>query len=133
MNKKNYQLDINETAIKCETNIEKGLTSDEVSTRLNKYGQNKLNEGKKRSIFMKFLDQLNDFMVFVLLGAALISVVLAVVQGESSEIFEGILILAIVLINAILGVIQEGKAEKALESIKKMSSPQQFYVMVLNK
>ena len=123
MNKKNYQLDINETAIKCETNIEKGLTSDEVSTRLNKYGQNKLNEGKKRSIFMKFLDQLNDFMVFVLLGAALISVVLAVVQGESSEIFEGILILAIVLINAILGVIQEGKAEKALESIKKMSSP----------
>jgi Ca2+-transporting ATPase len=123
MKEKYYQLSSEELIGKYESNLEKGLTNDEFNLRLEQYGQNKLNESKKRSLFMRFIDQLNDFMIFVLLGAAAISMILAFVNKEPSEIFEGLLILAIVLVNALLGIIQEGKAEKALESIKKMSSP----------
>ncbi|MDY0277414.1 MAG: cation-translocating P-type ATPase [Acholeplasma sp.] len=123
MKDKNYQLDVKTLEEKLSSNLKQGLTQNEVDLRLKRDGFNRLNEGKRRSMFMRFIDQLNDFMVFVLLGAAVISVILAIVNNEPSEIFEGVLILAIVLVNAFLGIIQEGKAEKALESIKKMSSP----------
>lgn len=123
MNKKNYQLSSVELIELTHSNLDQGLTSSEVAIRIERDGLNKLNEGKKRSLFMRLIDQLNDFMVFILLGAAVISIVLAIVNKEMADIFEGGLILAIVFINAILGLVQEGKAEKALESIKKMSSP----------
>ena len=123
MSKKNYQMSNLELIEKYDSNLETGLTSAEVNVRIERDGLNKLNEGKKRTLFMRFVDQLNDFMVFILLGAAAISMILAVVNKEPAEIFEGLLILGIVILNAILGLIQEGKAEKALESIKKMSSP----------
>src|SRR5690554_6263044 len=123
MKEKYYQLESDDLIKKYESNLEQGLTSEEFNLRIEKYGKNKLEETKKRSLFMRFIDQLNDFMIFVLLGAAAISMIVAIVNKEPSEIFEGLLILAIVLINAVLGIVQEGKAEKALESIKKMSSP----------
>jgi len=123
MKEKYYQLESDDLIKKYEYNLEQGLTSEEFNLRIEKYGKNKLEETKKRSLFMRFIDQLNDFMIFVLLGAAAISMIVAIVNKEPSEIFEGLLILAIVLINAVLGIVQEGKAEKALESIKKMSSP----------
>ena len=123
MKDKNYQIKTSELVEKHQSNLEKGLTQTEVNKRLESYGPNKLNEGKKRSLFLRFMDQLNDFMVFILLGAAAISIALAIYNKEMSEIFEGVLILAIVILNAVLGLVQEGKAEKALESIKKMSSP----------
>ncbi len=123
MKDKNYQIETSELIEKHQSNLEKGLTQTEVNKRLESYGPNKLNEGKKRSLFLRFMDQLNDFMVFILLGAAAISIALAIYNREMSEIFEGVLILAIVILNAVLGLVQEGKAEKALESIKKMSSP----------
>lgn len=123
MEKTNYQLDTSELIEKYESNMEKGLTADEFNLRLEKYGPNKLTEKKKRSLLMRFWDQLNDFMIYVLLGAAAISIILALVNDNPSEIFEGLLILTIVIVNAVLGIVQEGKAEKALDSIKKMSSP----------
>ena len=120
---KNYQINSEELINKFDSNLDVGLTKQEVQIRIERDGFNKLDEGKKRSLFMRLVDQLNDFMVFILLGAAAISIILAIVNNQMSEIFEGVLILGIVVLNAVLGLIQEGKAEKALESIKKMSSP----------
>ncbi|MDR0921381.1 MAG: cation-translocating P-type ATPase [Lactobacillales bacterium] len=97
----------------------KGLSSAEVQTRLKEYGYNVLDEGKKRSVFMKFLDQFKDLMIIILLIAA----VLSVVTSKGEEISDAIIILAVVLINAIFGVIQENKAEAAIDALKSMSSP----------
>lgn len=93
-----------------------GLTDAEVTERLSKYGKNELEEGKKKSIIMMFLQQFKDLMIIILLVASVISGVL----GELTDTF---IILAVVIINAVLGVFQESKAEKALEALKKMSSP----------
>lgn len=117
-----YQKDSQELLLELQS-TPNGLTEDEALKRLDQNGKNKLDEGKKRSVFLKFFDQLKDFMVIVLIIAALISFMIAIIEGKSEEIFEGVLIILIVIINAILGVAQEAKAEKALESIKKMSSP----------
>ncbi|HHY97004.1 MAG TPA: HAD-IC family P-type ATPase, partial [Acholeplasma sp.] len=117
-----YQKDSQELLLELQS-TPNGLTEVEALKRLDQNGKNKLDEGKKRSVFLKFFDQLKDFMVIVLIIAALISFMIAIIEGKSEEIFEGILIILIVIINAILGVAQEAKAEKALESIKKMSSP----------
>jgi Ca2+-transporting ATPase len=100
-----------------------GLTSIEAEDRLESNGPNQLAEGKKRSILSRILEQFKDFMVIVLIIAALIAFAGAIIQDKPEELTEGLLIIAIVVINAILGVIQESKAEQALESIKKMSNP----------
>jgi len=117
-----YQMS-NEELFKTLNSTNLGLTSNEAAQRLLTNGKNKLAEGKKRSLFMKFLDQFKDFMVIVLIVAAIISFTIAFIARKPEETIEGFLILAIVIINAALGVFQEAKAEKALESIKKMSSP----------
>ncbi|HLT00042.1 MAG TPA: cation-translocating P-type ATPase [Acholeplasma sp.] len=122
MNKEIYQQSVDEVMQTYETSKE-GLTSLEVSQRLEKYGENKLAEEKKRSFILKFLDQFKDFMVIVLLIAAGIAFVTAILNNNPEELTEGLMIIGIVLINAILGLVQEAKAEEALESIKKMSSP----------
>ena len=94
-----------------------GLTSAEAEKRLAAYGKNKLAEGKKDSLIKRFFQQMGDPMIIILLVAAAISGVLAVVQGESFA--DVIIILAVVIINAVLGVYQESKAEKA--NINKLS------------
>lgn len=98
---------------------EQGLTSSEAKKRLETYGRNELEEGEKRSLLTKFLEQFKDLMIIILLIAAILSVVTS--GGE--DIADAIIILAVVIINAIFGVYQEGKAEEAIEALKSMSSP----------
>lgn len=97
-----------------------GLSSKEAASRLEKYGANTLQEGKKKSLLEKFVDQFKDFMILVLLVAAVVSMFAH--QGDPDPT-DAIIILAVVLLNAVLGVFQESKAEEAIEALKKMASP----------
>ncbi len=102
---------------------ELGLTEEEVSSRQAKYGANRLKEKKKKTTMQRFFDQFKDAMIIILLIAALVSFVLICVEKNWSELFEPGLILLIVILNAIMGVYQDGKAEKALDALKNMSAP----------
>ncbi len=99
---------------------ENGLTEEEAKSRAEKYGKNMLDKKKPRSIALRFLDQLADPMIIVLLVAAALSVITAVYQDESFA--DVIIILAVVIINSVLGVVQENNAEKALEALQKISA-----------
>ncbi len=107
---------------KLMTDFKFGLTEQEASTRQKKYGKNQLEEKKKTSIIIKFLQQFNDFMIIILLIAAVISAVMSYWEG-TGEYIDSIIIVAIVVFNACMGLIQESKAEKALEALTKMSAP----------
>ncbi|MFU7515241.1 calcium-translocating P-type ATPase, PMCA-type [Clostridium sp. HCS.1] len=98
------------------TNLINGLSSSEAKLRLDKNGLNKIEGKKKKSIFQLFFAQINDIMIYILLIAAIISFVVG-------EVSDSIIILIVIFINAIIGVIQESKAEKALEALKSMSTP----------
>lgn len=100
-----------------------GLTEVEVLARREKYGPNKLRKKKKKTNLQRFADQFKDVMILILLAAAGISFVIACAEGNPKEFFEPVLILLIVILNAIMGVIQESKAEKALDALKNMSAP----------
>lgn len=117
-----HTLSINEVQRKLRTNISKGITEEEAKKRREKYGENKLQEQKKESLFKRFIKQFNDFMIIILIIAAIISAVIAKVEG-SNDYIDSIIIIAIVILNSIMGVIQEAKAEKSLEALKKMSAP----------
>ncbi len=97
-----------------------GLSAAEAERRLAKNGRNKLVEGKKKSIIRRFFEQLTDPMIIILIAAAVISGVMAVIEKEFPT--DVIIIMAVVLINAVLGVLQESKAEKAIEALQKMSA-----------
>ena len=103
-----------------------GLSSAEASERLQKHGLNKLAEGKKESIFVKFLKELADPMIIILLVAAVISSITEYIEaadlGHSFFPTDACIILVVVLINAILGVYQESKAEKAIEALQEMAA-----------
>ena len=107
---------------KINTDMYKGLTDKEVIKLRKKYGYNKLDEKKKESIFIKFISQFKDFMIIILLIAALVSAIVSYFEG-TKEYTDSIIIVVIVVINALIGVIQESKAEKSLEALKKLSSP----------
>ncbi len=100
-----------------------GLTDAQVLKKREQHGENKLLEKKKKSTFQRFLDQFKDVMILILIAAAVVSFVIACVEGEPKEFFEPALILLIVIINAIMGVMQESKAEKALDALKNLSAP----------
>ena len=100
-----------------------GLTDEQVLQRKQQYGENRLREKKKKTNLQRFLDQFKDVMILILVGAALISFVVACVEGNPKEFFEPALILLIVVVNAIMGVMQESKAEKALDALKGLSAP----------
>lgn len=102
---------------------ETGLTSVEANDRLFKNGANVLDTGKKKNPFVRFLMQFVDVMILILLVAAVVSLVVSIVQKSSSELIDAIIIFGIVLLNAIIGFVQEMKAEKSLEALKRMSSP----------
>lgn len=106
------------------TDYEKGLSSSQVQNLLRRYGENRLKEGRRKTSFQKFLDQFRDVMILILLAASVISFIVAIIEKEPSEFFEPVLILLIVIINALMGVIQENKAEKALDALKSLSAPQ---------
>lgn len=105
------------------TDEKSGLSQSRAAELAEKHGPNKLNEKKKKSNFRRFLEQFKDVMILILIAAAVISFVIACVEGEPKEFFEPVLILLIVILNAIMGVMQESKAEKALDALKKMSAP----------
>ena len=106
-----------------ETNSTYGLTNEQVKKRQLEYGENKLKEKKKKSNLQRFLEQFKDVMIIILLVAAVVSFVIACVEKNPQEFFEPALILLIVIINAVMGVAQESKAEKALDALKNMSAP----------
>lgn len=102
-----------------ETNLTNGLSEEQVIAKREKYGKNELEAKKKKSIFVKFLEQFKDFMIIVLIIAAIVSGVVGVAEGEG--ITDTIIILIVVIVNAIIGVMQENKAEKSLEALQKLS------------
>ena len=110
-----------------DSNVEQGLTSQEAGERLLKYGPNKLPEKKKTPLFLVFLQQFNDPMIFILLAAALLSIAISIYNsihnGESFDFADPVIIMGVCVLNAIIGTVQENKAEKSLEALKKMSSP----------
>ena len=113
---------VEEVSKKLKTNINIGLSEEEAQKRFERYGPNNLKEKKKESIFVKFIKQFNDFMIITLIIAAIISAVVSKLNGEADYI-DSIIIVAIVIFNAIMGLVQEQKAEKSLEALKKMSAP----------
>ena len=114
-----FQKDVEEVEKELQTNLEKGLTTEEVAKRREKYGLNELKSKKKKSLFQKFLDQFKDFSIIVLIIAAIVSGVVGVAEGEG--ITDTIIILIVVVVNAIIGVTQESKAEKSLEALQKLT------------
>ncbi len=114
-----YNFDIEEVLTKLETN-ENGLNDEEVKNRLQKYGKNKLIITNKQSKIKKFLCQFKDIMIIILILSAIVSFILSIINNESFT--DSIIILLIVIINAIVGYIQELKADKALEELKKLQT-----------
>ena len=110
-----HAISADEVVKRLATNVEKGLDAAEASTRLQKYGPNRLPEGKKRGPFMRFLAQFNNILVYVLLGAGFTKLMLSLWVDAA-------IIFAVVVLNGLLGFIQEGRAEKALDSIRNMLS-----------
>ena len=98
-----------------------GLKLDEVNMRMSKSKEKQIEKGKKTNLFIKFLAQLKELMVLILLISAIVSIVIGIIENSPSEIVDGAIILGIVIMNAIFGVVQEYKTEKAIESLKKMT------------
>ncbi len=100
-----------------------GLSGAQVQEARQKYGENRLKAKKKKSNWSRFWDQFKDVMILILIAAAVVSFAIACVNGEPSDFFEPALILLIVVLNAVMGVLQESKAEKALDALKSLSAP----------
>ena len=111
-----YKKSKNEILKELDVDEKNGLSSNEALRRLEKYGKNKLVTKKKKTLFKQFLSQLKDVMIYILIIAAIISAFL----GEISDAF---IILLVIVINAVIGVVQESKAEKALDALKELSTP----------
>jgi len=117
-----HSKNINQTFLDVNSR-ESGLTDDEVVEResTRKLGEF---EGKKHGLVSRFFEQFYDFMIIILLIASVISITIGIVEGQASEIVDGLIILAIVLMNAVFGVVQEYKAEKSLEALNKLTEPE---------
>jgi len=115
------QISVRETAEKLDSDEKRGLHSKEAARRLRTDGPNVMKETAKRTALQSFLEQLNDPLIYVLLVAAVVSVLL-------KEVSDAVIIGAVVLMNALIGMLQEGKARKALESLKKLTSPKAWVI-----
>lgn len=111
-----YYFEDADAVLREQESSQNGLEVQQAHERLQKYGRNKLAEGRRKPVLVRLLDQMKDPMVIVLIAAAIIS-------GVVGELADMIIILTVVILNSILGVVQEGKAEKAIEALQKMSSP----------
>ena len=124
---KAHSTEVNELVKFMNTSLENGLSGAEVNTRLEKYGKNELIKEKGKTAWQIFLGQFKDFLIYLLIFAIIISVIIGIYEGTrnpgtwSSEYTDAIVILAILIVNAILGFRQEYKAEKSLESLKKLA------------
>lgn len=117
-----YDISPKKTLEQLSTSAIHGLTEKEAAARLKKYGPNSLSEQKHPSFLSRFAAQFSDFMILVLIAAALISFFVSLLEGKT-DFIDPIIILIIIIFNAFLGVLQESKAEKALEALKKLSTP----------
>ena len=115
-----YQKNIDDVKKELATDIEKGLSSKQVEEKQQNVGFNELKARKKKSLIVKFLEQFKDFMIIVLIIAAIVSGIVGILEGEG--ITDTIIILIVVIVNAIIGVAQENKAEKSLEALQKLSA-----------
>ena len=120
MEKSWFNKEVNEIEKELKTNLQNGLNAEEVEEKRKEYGFNELKAKKKKSLFVKFLEQFKDFMIIVLIIAAIVSGIVGYMEGEG--ITDSIIILIVVIVNAIIGVVQESKAEKSLEALQKLSS-----------
>lgn len=118
-NSKWFNQEIEEVEAILETNQEKGLIDEEVRKKREKYGLNELKASKKKTVLQRFVDQFKDFSILVLIIAAIVSGVVGIAEGEG--ITDTIIILIVVIVNAIIGVTQESKAEKSLEALQKLT------------
>ena len=118
-----YSKPMNELLNELQVDRNTGLSAAEVTARREKYGENKLREAKKKTTFQRFLDQFKDVMILILIAAAVVSFVVVCAEQNWGELFEPALILLIVILNAVMGVVQESKAEKALDALKNLSAP----------
>ena len=121
MEKNWYALSKQDVEKKLNTNLEKGLTDSQVEEIREKVGLNEITAKGKKSIFQMMVEQFKDFMIIILLIAALVSGIIGVQNGEG--ITDSIIILIIVILNAIIGVVQEVKAQKSLDALKNLSAP----------
>jgi len=117
-----YNFSLKEVYDKLNTS-EKGLTSEEANARLQRNGKNALEEGKSKTWIQRFFAQMKDLMIIVLLAAALISAIIAVVEGKYIDLIDSGIILLIVILNAVIGTIQESKADQAMKELTKMNKP----------
>ncbi len=115
-----FNKNVDEIQKELNTNVDEGLNIQQLEENRKKYGFNELKAKKKKSLFVKFLEQFKDFMIIVLIIAAIVSGVVGYMEGEG--ITDSIIILIVVIVNAIIGVVQEAKAEKSLEALQKLSS-----------
>ena len=106
------------------TNEQTGLTNEEAKQRLQQDGENVLRAKKKKTMFQRFMAQFKDVMILILIAAAVVSFAIAIYEKNPKEFFEPSLIMLIVILNALMGIIQESKAEKALEALQSLSALQ---------
>ena len=118
-----YSQNISELLTSLSTDRQTGLRSEEAQARTSKYGENRLREKKKKTTLQRFLDQFKDVMILILIAAAIVSFVVVCAEQNWGELFEPALIVLIVILNAVMGVYQEGKAEKALDALKICQPP----------
>ena len=114
-----YNKTVEEVAKELDVDLQNGLNQKQVNEKIAKYGLNELKAEKKKSLFVKFLEQFKDFMIIILIIAAIVSGAISIAQGET--ITDSIVILIVVIVNSIIGVAQEAKAEKSLEALQKLS------------
>ena len=119
MEKEWFSKEVEETKKELQTDLENGLTSEQVESKQKEYGLNELKAKKKKTLFQKFLEQFKDFTIIVLIVAAIVSGIVGISEGEG--ITDTIIILIVVILNAVIGVAQESKAEKSLEALQKLS------------
>lgn len=115
-------LSLGEIKQKLKSNYQFGLTNEEAEKRLLEFGKNTIQNKKKDNLFIKFVQQFNDFMIIILIVASIVSAVITKVEG-GNDYLDSIIIIAIVILNAIMGIIQEAKAEKSLEALQQMTTP----------
>jgi len=114
-----YRKNSNEVLSELNTDVESGLSLDEVNKRISEYGYNKLVEKKKKSIIISFLEQFKDILIYILMLAAIISIVL-------HEYSDAVIIMIVVIVNAIIGLVQESRAEQAMDALKRLSTPKAY-------
>lgn len=114
--------DLTDLARKLKSNLLYGITDDEAKIRFELNGKNEIEDKKRENVLIKFIKQFNDIMIIILVISAVISATITKIEG-TGDYLDSIIILSIVVLNAIMGTVQEARAEKSIDALKKMSTP----------